>query len=194
MGRDKAGLAVGGMPMARRAVEVLLALFDDVLTVDRPGRPTRRWPAGVRAVRDPADAPAAALAGIATALAEARNRWVFVLACDMPFPSPALIRGLAERARAGDGPPRVVVPAAGGVLHPLCAVYHGALLGEVRARLAAGDLRVQPLARTFGEAVDEAVLRAWDPDLQGLVNVNTPEELRAARAAGRRKAGGRGRG
>lgn len=194
MGRDKAGLVVGGVAMGRRALAVLLGLFDDVLTVDRPGRPARRTPPGARRVLDPADAPPAALAGIATALAAARHRWVFVLACDMPFPHPALIRGLALRARAGGNRARVVAPSVGGVLHPLCAVYHGGLLPEVRARLAAGNFRVQDLARTHGEPVDEATLRGWDPDLAGLVNVNTPEELRAARAARRRTAAQKGQG
>lgn len=195
MGRDKARLKVGGVPMARRAAEVLLGLCEEVLAVDRPERPPRRWPAGVRAVRDPAGAPAAALAGIATALEAARHPWVLVLACDLPFPRPALLQGLigVALARAPDAPPTVVVPRTGEVLHPLCAVYHRGLLAQVRARLAAGDLRVQGLARAHGTPVDEGPLARWDPDLAGLVNVNTPAELAAARARGRRAAR-RGRG
>lgn len=192
MGRDKARLAVGGVPMARRGLTVLRALFDDVLAVDRPGRPARRWPPGVRRVADPEGSPAAALTGIATALAAARHPWVLVLACDMPFPAPDLLTGLCRTALAlpaGDRP-KVVVPRTGRVLHPLCAVYHRGLLAEVRARLAAGDLKVQVLARAHGAFVDEATLRAWDPDLAGLTNVNTPAELARARARARK--GGEG--
>jgi molybdopterin-guanine dinucleotide biosynthesis protein A len=196
MGRDKARLAVGGVPMARRAAEVLLSLFDDVVAVDRPGRPARRWRAGVRAVRDPQGSPAAALTGIATALAAAHHPWVLVLACDMPFPAPALLTGLCRTAL--DLPegalPKVVVPRTGQVLHPLCAVYHRGLLAEVRARLEAGDLKVQALARAHGEFVDEATLRVWDRSLAGLTNVNTPAELAQARARARHGARGKGGG
>lgn len=174
--------------MAGRAADVLLALFDDVVAVDRPGRPARRRPAGVRRVADPEGAPPAALTGIATALSAARHPWVLVLACDMPFPAPALLTGLCRTALAlpPEGPPRVVVPRTGEVLHPLCAVYHRGLLGAVRSRLEAGDLKVQALARAHGAFVDEATLRAWDPDLAGLTNVNTPAELARARSRARR--------
>jgi len=190
MGRDKARLAVGGVPMARRALAALLALCEDVLAVDRAGRPPRRWPAGVRQAFDPPDAPPAALTGIATALEAARGPWVLVLACDMPFPAPELLRGLCRTALAlpAGGPPTVVVPRTGQVLHPLCAVYHRGLLAEARARIAAGDLKVQALARAHGHPVDEATLRTWDPDLTGLTNVNTPGDLANARANARARA------
>jgi len=192
MGRDKARLAVGGVPMARRALAALLALCDDVVAVDRAGRAPRRWPAGVRAVTDPEGAPPAALTGIATALAAARHPWVLVLACDMPFPAPALLRGLCRTALAlpPGALPQVVVPRTGEVLHPLCAVYHRGLLDEVRARVEAGDLKVQALARAHGQFVDEDTLRTWDRSLTGLTNVNTPGDLAAARARARAKHSG----
>lgn len=184
MGTDKAALAVtGGVPMALRALAVLGGLFRDVLAVDRPGRASAvALPPGVRAAADPAGAPPCALAGIAGALAAARAPWVFVLACDMPFPSPLLIRGLARMALdLPGGGPRAVVPRAGGVLHPLCAVYHRDLLETVRARLAAGDLKAGALAEAAGAVVAEDALRALDPALAGLINVNTPDDLAAAR-------------
>jgi len=166
------------------------------MAVDRAGRPPRRWPEGVRRVTDPVGAPPAALTGIGTALAAARHPWVLVLACDMPFPAPALLTGLCRTALAlpPGGPPRVVVPRTGEVLHPLCAVYHRGLLDEVRARVAAGDLKVQALARAHGHRVDEDTLKVWDRSLTGLTNVNTPGDLAAARARARGRKGGEGTG
>lgn len=182
MGADKALLPFAGGPLAERALAVLTALFDDVLVVERGGGRDHRWPAGVRRVTDPDGSVPSALNGIATALAHARHPWVAVLACDLPFPSPDLLRGLCRTALTAHPAPRMVAPRTGKVFHPLVAVYHRDLLGAIRERIAGGRLRVQELAREAALPVDETALRAWDPELAGLINVNTPEELAAARS------------
>ncbi|MFQ5509601.1 MAG: molybdenum cofactor guanylyltransferase [Leptospirillia bacterium] len=186
MGTDKAVLNLGGVALAERGLAVLSTLFDDILAVDRPVRDPGAhkrppWPAGVRAVADPECLPACALTGILGALAAARYPWVMVLACDMPFPSAALIRGLCRTAMAESAP--LVVPRAGGMLHPLCAVYHRDLAPEIQKRIEAGRLKVGELAKNHARIVEEADLTVWDPSLAGLVNLNTPEEFEAARAA-----------
>jgi molybdopterin-guanine dinucleotide biosynthesis protein A len=88
-----------------------------------------------------------------------------------------VVRVLAERL-AGY---RIVVPVDGTVLHPLSAVYTTDLLPEIRGLLSAGRLRPAFLfdtVRTYYVPVEE--LRAVDPDLGTLHNLNHPADYRAA--------------
>ncbi|MBI5136078.1 MAG: molybdenum cofactor guanylyltransferase [Nitrospirae bacterium] len=187
MGADKATLPFAGGTLGGNAARLLLTLFDDVMVVRRGDQPAPAWPPGVRVVTDPDDTPRSALTGIATALRHARRPWLFVMACDMPHPDPRLIGGLCRMALAAGPEVRLVVPEAGGVVHPLHAVYHRSLLAPLTAAIAQGDLRVQAFARQHGLAVAEARLRGWDPSLAGLDNLNTPDELdRARRQSGDR--------
>ena len=181
MGTDKAMLPVGGQPMGHRALSALTALFDEVLVVEnRAGDARPPWPPPARVISDPPDAPRCALTGISTALAAATHPWVFILACDLPFASVPLIRGICTLALHTRPAPKIVVPRTGTLVHPLVAVYHRDLLEEVSTRIQKGSLRVQELAAAFALFVEEADLKKWDPNLSGLVNINTPEELQTA--------------
>jgi molybdopterin-guanine dinucleotide biosynthesis protein A len=100
------------------------------------------------------------------------------LACDMPFVSTTLLRGLLAEAREYDA----VVPLVGGQPEPLHAIYRQACVPAIEAALEAGQKRLI----SFFDAVrvryvDEDALRAWDPDLRSFLNVNRPGDL--ARAA-----------
>jgi molybdenum cofactor guanylyltransferase len=113
-------------------------------------------------------------AGIAEALRQARGRPVLAVACDMPLIAPGLLLHLAQR------PGTLVVPRAGGRLHPLCSRYDPALLEQLEQTVAGN----RPLHETI-EALDpdvvgeEELARFGDPELM-LFNVNTPEDLAEA--------------
>ena len=103
MGRDKAALAVAGVPGATRTARLLDNLFDEVLLVggaapeDCPGRHVPDEPG-----------PRCALRGLATALAAASAPRVFVVATDMPLLTPDLVLALVAWPEAD-----AVVPRAG---------------------------------------------------------------------------------
>ena len=108
-----------------------------------------------------------------------------MVACDLPFVQAAVFAHLCaiatEQAGGGDRWD-AVVPVVGGYEEPLHALYHARCLPAITARLAAGARRVisfMPDVRTC--YVDEAALRAIDPELRSFVNVNTPEEWAAVR-------------
>jgi molybdopterin-guanine dinucleotide biosynthesis protein A len=181
MGTDKATLAFAGGTLGGNAAHLLQQLFNRVLVVERADQQRPQWPTSLVRVCDPKASPQAALSGIASALKAADTPWVFIMACDMPTPSAALIRGLCSAALSGPPGTNMWVPETGGVFHPLHAVYHCSLLAPIEATMAAGNLRVQGFARRFGKTIPEAQLRIWNPDLSGLDNLNTPEALAAAR-------------
>src|SRR5579884_2875007 len=134
MGEAKAALQIGGEPLLRRVAGRLGLAFAHVLVVG-PGELRSLVPL-VRVVTDqhPGLGP---LAGLESALAAADTPRVFVVACDMPFVSPALARYMAGRAAASPDVDAVALTAERG-LEPLHAVYATSCLPVVREQLAAG--------------------------------------------------------
>ena len=185
MGTDKALLPLrpGDPPLAVIVVERLRSVGSDVFLVT-PARP------GYEALGAPlvpdAHPGAAALGGIATALAAATHDHCLVVACDLPFLNVELLRWMAAQPRDYD----VLIPRLPGasrqggglVYQTLHAIYGKACLPAINRRLAAGDLRVVGF---FDEVrvrdVSEAEVRALDPDLRSFFNANTPEAAEEAR-------------
>lgn len=170
MGRDKAVLRVGGRRLVDRAAEALVSLFPEVL-VATGGRPLR-LPAGIRAVADrfPGRGPAA---GVDAAFSATRRRFLFVMACDMPAPSPALVRLLWGLARRGRG---AVAEGPSGV-EPLFGFYPRDTAGWLARELGAGrDVPARRLASRARRVPWEAARRA-DPEGASFLNLNRPADV-----------------
>lgn len=155
-GRDKSTLRVDGRTIRERQIEAIAPLTDDLQIV----------------VSDlvPGCGP---LGGLHAALSAARHDTLFLIACDMPYVSTALIAYLLSLAGGVDA----VVPRSERGYHPLCAVYTRACLEPAAARLADRRLKMRDLVdsvRTRAVPV-EAIRRFGDPD-RLLANVNTPAD------------------
>lgn len=175
MGRDKAGALFLGEPLLRRACRRLSGLGDDLFATTRM---PEEWEAlGLPCYRD-AIPGRGALGGLYTALLHARHERVAVVACDLPFASPELLR-LAE-ARIGDAD--VALFESEGGRETLHAVYRrDAALPAVRKALEAGLWRVD--AWFVPERVRVLGRDDWGPlDPSGIafLNVNTQDDLAAA--------------
>jgi molybdopterin-guanine dinucleotide biosynthesis protein A len=129
---------------------------------------------------DPAHRGAGPLAGVHAALAAtAGHTGVVCVAGDMPFVAPALLALLRDHAPGA----AAVVPRVGGRAEPLLARWSAACLPVIAARLAAGRRAVHDVFDSVATTwLDESALRAVDPDLRSLLNVNTPADLERARA------------
>ena len=177
MGRNKALLAMDGQKLVERVAGTLAQLTDDVLIVANDADSYRFL--GIPIVPDvePGFGP---LMGLYSGLRAARGELAVAVAVDMPFLSPDLLKMLVSLAPGYD----VVIPHALDRLHPLCAVYRRATcLPAIEQAIARGQRRLiafHPDVRV--REVDEVQLRQVSPDLRALMNVNTPEELAAARA------------
>jgi molybdopterin-guanine dinucleotide biosynthesis protein A len=170
MGEPKAGLRLGGVPLAERALLPLRAAGLEVVLVGKEGDALPVTDVTVWLESRPERHP---LAGILEALDRAGGRAVLVCACDLPFVTPALVAYLAAL-------PGTAVPEAGGRLHPLLARYDPAAAGVLRAAL---DARA-PLHEAVREAgamiVPEAELTRFGDPARLLFNVNTPADLSRA--------------
>jgi len=182
MGRDKAALAVGGLPLATRLARLLDGLFEELLLVGGeppPGTPGRPVP--------DVEGPRCALRGLVGALEAARTPRVLVVATDLVGLTPDLLLALLALPEAD-----AVVPETGGGLEPLCALYRReTVLPVARANLAAGRLAVRELFPALElRRLAGADLAAVDPAGVALLNPNTPEELAHAEARLRAATGG----
>jgi len=179
MGVDKTMLTVDGESLLARVVEVVAGVCAHTMVVTN--RPEAVEDAGLSAgVQIHVDEVAhqGPLGGLVTALANASDDWVLAVAADMPWLSAGVVRALWA---ARDGA-RIVVPVTEKGPEPLLALYHVECLEAAREALATGRRRLVTL---FGSVpvVEVSVedLRAVDPDLRSLVNVNTPEDLAEVR-------------
>jgi molybdopterin-guanine dinucleotide biosynthesis protein A len=193
MGVPKAALEWHGSTLLRRTCGVLQrAGLQPVVVVRAPGQELPPVPADVEVVDDPREGlgPLQGMAVGLTALAD-RADVAFVCSTDLPFLHSELVRRvLRPFDHAVDGEALdVVLPVARGYPQPLTAAYRTRLAPVVAALVAADRLR--PAFIFEGATVlrldDDALLadpalRAADPTLESLVNVNERADYDAARA------------
>ena len=182
MGKDKALLPLPGdehHTFASYLASVLAATCEEVVLVARDVEQASRYNLpGVRIITDyePGIGP---LMGIYTGLCEIHATHALIVAVDLPFVQAALVSFLLSQAL----PDELVIPVVGGVAQVLLAVYPRTLLPLVRERLRAGRRDPRSLLETAQvHYIEEAQLRAVDPQLRSFLNVNTPEELARARS------------
>jgi molybdopterin-guanine dinucleotide biosynthesis protein A len=171
-GVQKALIPVEGRPIVVRQIAALAPLVREILLVVAEPAPF----AEVRGARVAIDRERdrGPLGGLATALHASTAEALLVVGCDLPF----LDGGLLAMVRDFEPEAQAVVPRIGGRAQPLHARYARSILSSVEKRLAEGRPRLLELLDDLEVAwLDEDRLRALDPTLRGLINVNTPEDL-----------------
>jgi molybdopterin-guanine dinucleotide biosynthesis protein A len=154
--------------------ETLATLFDDVLIVTN--QPPRYESYDTTVVSDIVPG-AGSLGGLLTALVHAKADRCFVVACDMPFLTGAVVRKMLGVCEGYD----VVVPVLKGEMQPLHAVYSKRCIGPIQDMIAQGEFRIYdfyPKVATL--RLEETVWQAVDPEHRSFANINTQEELVSA--------------
>ncbi len=174
LGTPKALVEVDGAPIVARVLAALSAVVSSVTVVtDRPEEVSfLHLP--IIPDRHHASGP---LGGLHAALSAAASKTIALVSCDLPFLTPDLLRSLISR----HGARPVTVPQTDR-LHPVCALYDRRLLDLAESRLLAGQRSMHGFLEMAGyEAVP---LWSFQPpmDPRVLMNVNTPEDLRAVRS------------
>jgi FdhD protein len=181
MGVDKTLLSVDGETLLARVVDAVSAVCAHTVVVTNRAEQIAEagLPANTEVLLDevPFQGP---LGGLVTALKDAPDDWVLAVAADIPWLEPDVIRALWD---ARDGA-QVVVPVTEKGIEPLLALYHRDCLPSARRVLESGRRRLVAMFPdlTVVELPLES-LRAADPGLRSLVNVNTPEDLAEVREA-----------
>lgn len=170
MKRDKAFLELQGKSLAERSIEVLKAVFSEVLISSNKPELFTSFALPVIQDETPNRGP---LEGLYQGLRAARYDEVFFVACDMPFLDEKLIRYLAAWSPDYD----VVVPKLESGLHPLHAFYHRRCLAVIKNNLEAGLLKIMDIYSSCSvKFVSEAELAEFSKLENAFCNVNTPKE------------------
>jgi molybdopterin-guanine dinucleotide biosynthesis protein A len=183
MGRDKATLPFGPERMLQRVVRLIgeAVRLESVVVVAAANQSLPGLPSGVLVARD-THSFHGPLAGLATGLRAVTGRAdaAYATACDVPLLVPAFVDRMFELLNDFD----IAVPFDGEHHHPLAAVYRPTVLAAVQRLLDAERMRPRFLfdeVPTCEIPVDE--LRAVDPQLSTLKNLNYPEDYSAALTA-----------
>lgn len=178
MGTDKRAVPIDGTPMLLRTIERLVG--SPVLVVIDPRHPPDPpLPAHVRILADtrPGEGPFAALEA---GLAAVADPIVVVIAADMPWIEPAVLRLLATRLEAqADADVACLADEDGARPLPL-AVRRAPTLARLTPLLDAGERRLRALLPGALVLPPDAWL-PLDPDRGTLRDVDTPADLVAVR-------------
>jgi molybdopterin-guanine dinucleotide biosynthesis protein A len=170
-GENKALVAVEGVPLVERVANVLGSVFDRVVLVTNSPDEYKhlRLPMFEDLIKG-----LGPLGGILTGLSVITEEAGFLVACDMPFLNPALIRYMIQIR----GTFHAVVPRIRGDLETLHALYSRQCLPAIWRFIHAGDYQV---FRFFQEVnvrfMEEDEIRSRDPGLRSFININRPEDL-----------------
>ena len=182
MGKDKAFLPFLGIPLIKRLMDRFQQLNAEMLIISNNAPPYLEFGLPVFGDVRPGRG---ALGGLLTALSVANTPLVGLVAVDMPFASPQLIRFMADKIQGSnlDG----IIPSTPNGIEPLHAVY-----------------RRESCLTLVEEAIDQDLwrMKAWhknanlkilEPDetieISGseytFLNLNTPKEFSAAEGLAR---------
>ena len=175
MGADKAFLQVNGHTLLEQALQTVSAVASAVWILG--GREKFGGFGNVIEDEFPDHGP---LGGIHAALRASHADLNLILAVDMPFVDARFLEYLVQRAGAKAAV--VTIPRVAGRWQPLCAVYRREFAEVAESALRAGKNKIDPL---FGQVslqvIEEAEITEHGFALEMFRNVNTPEELSAAR-------------
>jgi molybdenum cofactor guanylyltransferase len=164
MGTDKAQIVVNGETLAARAARVLSTVCDPVIEVG-PNV------SGLPAIQEdpPGLGPLVALVAGRGALGNPYP--VVLLACDLPFVEPGLLRLLVEWPGLGS-----VIPVVNGRLQYACARYGAAAFDQATEALRHGESSLRAVADVDCEYLDAS---QWGDvaDERTFADVDTPEDL-----------------
>jgi len=171
---------LGGRTLLERAAGNLAPVCAELVVVAAPGADDARYAVGGARVTHDAVEGEGPLAGIVAGLRAARAPRALVVAVDMPCVDARVLALLARAAPDAD----VTAPVVGGRAEPLHACWAVRAADALAAALAGGVRKVTDAwAGLAVHAIDEVAIRAVDPELRTLWNVNVPEDLERIRAA-----------
>ena len=180
MGLPKATLPFGPELMLERVVRLLGTVVQPIVVVAAPGQDLPRLPAETIVARDEREGRGpleGLLAGLLAAAPQAEA--AYATSCDVPLLVPEFVRTMI--GRLGDA--EIAVPVEGEFPHPLATVYRTSVISQIRELLAADRLRPAFLFdRALTNRIPAEELRAADPALATLRNLNRPEDYLAALA------------
>ena len=175
MGRDKATLNYHGRSQLNWAFELLDSVCEKTFVSVRPDQRDEPTRAALPQIVD-AQPGIGPIAGIGAALESFPDKAWLVLACDLPYLSTTVLRHLIDN-RDTTRIATAYRSSHDGLPEPLCAVWEPGAREVANQRIAAGKQCPRKLLiNSNATLIDQ-------PDPRALDNINTPDELAAARSS-----------
>ncbi|GBE24821.1 putative molybdenum cofactor guanylyltransferase [bacterium BMS3Bbin02] len=168
MGTDKALLPLENTTFVEHAVDVLSAVFSDVIIAGGSAEVSRI--ASVPVVPDVLE-DGGPLAGLISAFEYESDKSIFLLATDMPHVTATQVRAVADPAVTGV---HARIAVAAGRDQPLCGTYGRGCFSKAMYGTASGDLSMHAFLGRIGN-----VERVHIDTTGDLTNVNTPADYEA---------------
>jgi molybdopterin-guanine dinucleotide biosynthesis protein A len=170
MGQEKAFLPIAGRPVIERVIQRVTPLGDDVTIITNA--PDKYHHLGFRMVSD-VFPDKGSLGGIYTAIHAARHPHCLVVACDMPFLNPGLLRYLVRLVPSFD----VVIPRVKEFPETMHAIYGKGCLEPIERQLLADRLKIIGFFKDVQvRYVERDDVARFDPTFRSFLNMNTPAD------------------
>ncbi len=185
LGREKSQEILGGQRLIGLVINRLSSLSDEILIVVSPRQLKSSFSLAseVKTVVDiyPNNG---SLGGIYTGLVYSTSFQNLVVACDMPFLNPKLLRYMISQSSGFDG----LMPRIDGHKEPLHAIYTKNCLPSMEMLLNEGNLKVKNLSDSIKvRYLDNEEIDIFDPEHLSFFNINTQIDLERARMLAEQK-------
>jgi len=135
-GSDKALFEYKGQPLISHVHNTLKEVFDDIVIIG--GSKAKYGFLGLEIYEDiiPELGP---IGGLYTAFSTLKTQYIFVIACDMPFVTPDLIKIIIDKKNNYD----IVIPQKGDYTEPLCAIYKESCKTHIKDMIDQNNLKIK---------------------------------------------------
>jgi len=172
MGFDKQFLNIREKRLYKLTIECLRNAFDDILIVTNT--PNLYADENVRTCED-VYKDMGPLAGIHAALSNSKSEYIFLIACDMPVISLSYIEHMKQEIVSTGV--QVCLTKRNGWIEPFNAFYSISTIDEAENRLSEGNSSVFSFVNSVNtRVITEEEARAFDPEMNMFMNLNTGEE------------------
>ncbi|MBI4823683.1 MAG: molybdenum cofactor guanylyltransferase [Nitrospirae bacterium] len=171
----KGFIEVDGKRTIESQIELLRGIFDRV--VISTNTPELYFYLGLPMIGDIIGKGKGPMSGILSTLLSTGEDEIFVIACDMPFIKPDLIRHILQN-RAKDA----TIPVFNGRPEPLMAVYTKNIIGVMKKRIEKGRTSLRDMLGEINvRYINDSEIRAIDQKGRSFVNINTEDDLKQLR-------------
>lgn len=175
IGKNKAFIQLStGETILQNAINMLQPIFPEIIIVTNQKDAYQKF--NVPVVEDLIK-ESGPLGGIFTGLCYSTSKHNFLVACDMPFIKPALIKLLLEEIGNYDA----VIPDVDGEVEPLFALYSKNCISVMFEHLQKQSLKIREvLGELHLKKIGAKEIDRLDPEHLSFFNINTEEDLRTA--------------
>lgn len=187
-GKNKAFLKIGDRILIDQIVEKMGRLSNEIIIVTNILKKFDYLPKkfdylNIKLIKDIIPYKGS-LGGIYSGLLFAKNNYIFVVACDMPFLNIPLLKYIISFLQDYD----VVIPKINDFFEPLHAIYSKKCIKPIKKLIDENNLKIIDFFKEVNvKFVEKNEIEKFDSDFLSIFNINTLEDLKIAKERAKTK-------